>query len=416
MRYGKGQTREESALHDPTQSGVIPPSYHAVISMNSKDAFDLFAHLVTRRGFLSKGLAAGLAATLAGCSKSDKTASVSAGGMPAAPPPVRPRPVVSPAPAATAPTTPAPPPRPRATVPIPPHSLAVSKDGALLMVCQNGAVHAWSITKRQPLDLPGARQLQGVQTLALAPDKRLACASGRSIALISESGRYYRTLMIPAAEGEVRSLTFTPDGRRLVSGSADGTLRLWPMPDGEKPQYLGTVNSAVNAVVVTRDGQWLLSGSGADKGEVTLWSLPSGKQQGSLSGHEQTVTQLAVSPNGMYLASAAGTRLRIWPLPFAAQPHAVIDCGSHIYYIGFLRGNKMVGAVVGDGQIHNWVLPKGADFPPIAKPKQPLLAFAAVPGPKEQVVVAVDMHGTAWLGDADKNIWQELEQTHKGSM
>jgi WD40 repeat protein len=35
--------------------------------------------------------------------------------------------------------------------------------------------------------------------------------------------------------GQVWSVAVTPDGRSIVSGSEDGTIRLWPMPDLSKP-------------------------------------------------------------------------------------------------------------------------------------------------------------------------------------
>jgi WD40 repeat protein len=70
----------------------------------------------------------------------------------------------------------------------------------------------------------------------------------------------------------VRSVTFSPDGRTLVSGSNDGTVRLW---DVTTQQQIGDPmnehDGTVYSVAFSPDGKTLVSGSA--HGTARLWDV-----------------------------------------------------------------------------------------------------------------------------------------------
>src|SRR5262249_23022363 len=76
-------------------------------------------------------------------------------------------------------------------------------------------------------------------------------------------------------ERGVRSVAFSPDGTRIVSGGLDGTVRLWTLDGKPAAEPFKGHDRWVSSVAFSPDGTRIVSG-GAD-GTVRLWRLPSGK-------------------------------------------------------------------------------------------------------------------------------------------
>ena len=79
----------------------------------------------------------------------------------------------------------------------------------------------------------------------------------------------------------VNSVSFSPDGQTLASGSYDGTVRLWDVVTGSEKQTL-TLWGSVASVSFSPDGQTLASGGGL---EITLWDVLTGSEKQTLTGH-----------------------------------------------------------------------------------------------------------------------------------
>ena len=94
----------------------------------------------------------------------------------------------------------------------------------------------------------------------------------------------------------VWSVTFSPDGTRIASGSWDKTVCI--------------LDYAVDSVAFSPDGTRLASGS---DNTVCLWDATTGEVLQTLEGHTGQVESVAFSPDGARLASASddGT-VRLW--------------------------------------------------------------------------------------------------------
>ncbi|KAG8846669.1 hypothetical protein FRB91_000553 [Serendipita sp. 411] len=111
----------------------------------------------------------------------------------------------------------------------------------------------------------------------------------------------------------VNSIAFSPDGRHIVSGSSDRTIRLW---DAETGQPLGEPlrghSRNVSSVSFSADGRRIVSGS-VDK-LIRLWDTETAQTLGEpLKGHSKTVGSVAFSPDGRYIVSGSeDATIRLW--------------------------------------------------------------------------------------------------------
>jgi WD40 repeat protein len=149
-----------------------------------------------------------------------------------------------------------------------------------------------------------------------------------------------RSLAAWPAPGTVLCLAFVP-GKRLVSGGADGAIRLWDTTDGREVLTMRGHRGDVTQVAVSPDGRLLASG-GTDA-TVRLWDVDSGREVVRLIGHNGPVTGLAFTPDGSRLASgSADSTARLWDPAAGREVLTLTGHDGHISGVAFTPDGRVL--------------------------------------------------------------------------
>ncbi|HUG99916.1 MAG TPA: AAA-like domain-containing protein [Gammaproteobacteria bacterium] len=180
-----------------------------------------------------------------------------------------------------------------------------------------------SLTLRQTLVTTGeARHGGTVTALAFSPDgRRLAsvAADGSVLLWDAATGGHIGGLF-QHGSGRVAAIDLAPDGRRLVTAGELGA-RTWDAETGEPGPALGP-GRAVSSVALDAAGRRVFTGTPG--GEVESWDVQSGERLwfGSV---EAPVSRIAVSADGLGLAAASETGLvQAWGLDPGGRPVSTV--------------------------------------------------------------------------------------------
>ena len=116
---------------------------------------------------------------------------------------------------------------------------------------------------------------------------------------------------LPGHYGYVNSVTFSLDGKWIVSGSYDGTIRIWDAENKTQIRKLEEKEGYYNTVAISPDSKRIFSGS--DDRKVKIWDAESGKLLKSLPGHTGEVFSVALDANASRIVSGSGDgTIKIW--------------------------------------------------------------------------------------------------------
>jgi WD40 repeat protein/serine/threonine protein kinase/tetratricopeptide (TPR) repeat protein len=143
--------------------------------------------------------------------------------------------------------------------------------------------------------------------------------------------------------GPVEHAVFSPDCKRVLTASEDGTARLWDVGTGRPiTAPLKHQGSALGAAI-SPDGRTLYTG-GTDR-MVRLWNAVTGQQLGSPLQHPSDVLGLALSPDGETLATGcADGMVHLWDVATRTRriPPFRVRRGSYKWVLAFSPDSKFL--------------------------------------------------------------------------
>lgn len=132
----------------------------------------------------------------------------------------------------------------------------------------------------------------------------------------------------------VTFIAFSPDGRRIASGSYDNIVKLWDPKTGVCMATLEGHSGWVPSVAFSPNSRYMTSRSFDDT--IKLWDLTTGACMTTLKGHSSWITSIAFSPNGCYIASGSfDNTIKLWDLETGACMATLEGHSGSVTFIAF---------------------------------------------------------------------------------
>jgi WD40 repeat protein/serine/threonine protein kinase len=199
-----------------------------------------------------------------------------------------------------------------------------------------------------------------IHALAWSPDgRRLATASADKTVKVWDVQQGNVVLTFEGHKSGVETVAWSPDGKRLASASADKTVKVWDADTGKEIATSHNADQAVHAVAWDADSRRLAL---ATEERVAVVPVAGSGKSFRLEGHSGPVLAMAWSPDGNYLATGGADKtVLIWDAATGGKVRALKGHGDRVTAVAWTRDSRWLASAGDDRTAQVWDLGAAAD-------------------------------------------------------
>ncbi len=170
-------------------------------------------------------------------------------------------------------------------------------------------------------------------------------------------------------DSDVNSVNFSPDGKTLVSGSRDNTIKLWDVETGQEIRTFKGHDNLVTSVNFSPDGKTLVSGSADNTIKLwnvetgKLWDVETGQEIRTLKGHDYPVWSVNFSPDGKTLVSGSVDKtIKLWNVKTGEEIRTLKGHDSYVRSVNFSPDGKTLVSGSADNTVKLWNVETGEEI------------------------------------------------------
>jgi WD40 repeat protein len=213
-----------------------------------------------------------------------------------------------------------------------------------------------------------------IDHVALAPDGSVAWSAGRETYYVDPRKGELRMTAAPSTVG---GLAFAPKGVRLAIAHYGGATLWFPNAAAAAPERLEWKGSHLD-VTFSPDGRYLVTAM--QEPSLHGWRVVDAKSM-QMSGYSTKVRSMAWTADGRWLATSGAPELVIWPFhgkdgPMGKQPLMLAPAESKVSAVACHPKDDAIAAGYDDGLILLVRMKDGAEIPLRAPAGAPVSALA----------------------------------------
>ncbi|MEH2233771.1 MAG: caspase family protein [Nostoc sp.] len=182
-----------------------------------------------------------------------------------------------------------------------------------------------------------------VSSVSFSPDgKTIVSASNDKTAILwGRDGRKLRTLT--GHTDKVRSVSFSPDGQTIATASFDRTIKLWRTSDGGLIRTLNGHTAEVQSLSWSGNAKTIATGS-ADR-TAKIWQVSDGHLLRTFSGYKDFVNSVSFSPDGEILAIASADKtVKLWRVSDGLLQKTLLGHSAGVSSVAFSPDGQIASA------------------------------------------------------------------------
>ncbi|MCW5550760.1 MAG: protein kinase [Verrucomicrobiae bacterium] len=196
--------------------------------------------------------------------------------------------------------------------------------------------------------------------VAYSPDgERIVTGSADHTARVWDAASGQHLLTLRGHSESVKSVAFSPDGQRILTGSWDGTAMVWDATNGSNPLILKGHDAAVFSVAFSPSGQRIVTGS--HDGTARVWDAVTGTSLLTFSGHTDRVWAVAFSPDGQRIVSGGWDQTaKVWDADSGHEHRTLVGHSGAVLSVAFSPDGQRIVTGSQDHQVKVWNATDGA--------------------------------------------------------
>jgi WD40 repeat protein/tRNA A-37 threonylcarbamoyl transferase component Bud32 len=235
-----------------------------------------------------------------------------------------------------------------------------------------------------------------VTFVTFSPDgKKLATGSDEHTVKLWDAATGHEIVTLKGHGGWVLSAAFSPDGQRLATGSTDNTAALWDVATGKELCALKGHRDEVVSVAFSADGKRLATGGGDHTAK--LWDVATGHEIFTFKGHGSKVWSTAISPDGKKLVTGSEDRTeKLWDAATGQEIVTLKGRGAEVLPVAFSPDGRKLALGSQDRTVKLWDVATGHELVSFKGHRDVVESVAFSPDGKRLATGSADHTAKLW--------------------